>query len=646
MIVSQPKPITVGQQEKFTLEVSAHGKPEPSYQWYKNNKKYDGAISNKFQIDSAILADSAEYHCVILNGVGKAIETSKVVVKVFDQTTVVKMNIKVNKYDPKLKCHHFFPEDFEKKASDVVTDRVLVTKVKGIGNSNITICNRTACSKNPCKNDGECSLSGNGGYQCTCKAAWTGTNCENDVNECELSSLCTDAGTCRNLNGSFACKCPAGLTGRRCEYKKDACKPFSCKNEENCVPTEQEDFSCVKKSNEVTLVIDSKKLLGWDQNKKQTLEHFLNQILKTSQKATPITLRRRRRRDTSSFDFGDCTIHVIQNKIVNSTKTEVKLALDCRNETNSDVLSQVCSILLKSSVPSTVIEQCGANGEMKKVEKPKAPSAEAEVNIVVEKPDGKALGAKEATDLLKSKDFSEKVSTGGNFEIEEMTTAYPSQSSKKADSNTMVIVIAVIAVVVVVAVISGFIIYKRRGHADIKQSHMMSQRSVMTHAGVSSTELIPRVEVMSSNDNMAYDGNDEVNTNGTFMFEMPTGLKSSNNPEKKEENVLDIGYYHGNMSAERAENLLNQCSEAGTFLLYTNPEHLTFAVRTPAGLPRVRHFSLKKFNGRYTAQPGSSAAVTFDSITLMMEHYSVHAVSFEEDTPDVVLKEPLLKSAL
>lgn len=647
MIIFQPKSITVGQQEKFTLEVSAHGKPEPTYQWYKNNKKYDGGTSNKFQIDSAILADSAEYHCVIENGVGEAIETNKVVVKVFDQTTVVKVNIKVNKYDPKLKCHHFFPEDFEKTASGVVTDRVLVTKVKGIGNPNITICNRTACSKNPCKNDGECSLSGNGGYQCLCKAAWTGTNCENDVNECELSSLCTDAGTCRNLNGSFACKCPAGFSGRRCEYKKDACKPFPCKNEENCVPTEQGGFSCVKKSNEVTLVIDSKKLLGWDQNKKQSLEHFLNQILKTSQKATPITFRQRRRRDTSSFDFGDCTIHVIQNKIINSTKTEVKLALDCGNETNNDVLNQVCSILLKSSVPSTAIEQCGTNGEMKKAEKPRAPSAEAEINIVVEKPDGKALGAKEATDLLKSKDFSEKVSKGGNFEIEGMKTAYPSQSSKKGDNNTMVIVIAIIAVVVVVAVVAGFVIYKRRGHADIKQSHMMSQRSVMTHAGISSTELVPRVEVMSSNENMAYEGNDEINTSGTFMFEMPTGLKSSNAPEKKEENVLDIGYYHGNMSAERAENLLSQCSEAGTFILYTNPEqHLTFAVCTPGGLPRVRQFSLKKSNGRYTAQPGSSAAVTFNSITLVMEHYSVHAVSFEEDTPDIVLKEPLLKSAL
>ena len=159
-IISQPKPITVGQDEKFTLEVKANGKPEPSYQWYVNDKRYDTAKTNKFEIKSAILADSADYHCVISNGVGEPIKTNKVTVKVFDQTTVVKVDVKINRYDPKLKCHHFFPEDFEKTASGIVTDQVLVTKVTGKGNSNITICNRTACSKNPCKNDGECSLLG------------------------------------------------------------------------------------------------------------------------------------------------------------------------------------------------------------------------------------------------------------------------------------------------------------------------------------------------------------------------------------------------------------------------------------------------------------------------------------------------------
>ena len=320
--------------------------------------------------------------------------------------------------------------------------------------------------------------------------------------------------------------------------------------------------------------------------------------------------------------------------------------MDCGNETSSDDLKKVCSILLKSSLPSTSIEQCGANGEVTKAEKPKVPDVEAEVNIVVQKSNGKALGAKEATDLLKKKDFTKKVSTGGGLTVEGMTTAYPKEE-KKEESNVMVIVIAVVAVVVIVALIAAFIVYRRRGKADINQSHVMSQRSAMTHAGVSSTELVPRVEVMSSKDNMAYDGNDEVNTNGTFMFEMPTGLKSSNSPDNKEENVLEIGYYHGNMSAVRAENLLSQCNEAGTYLLYTNPEqHLTFAVRTPVGDPRVRHFSLKKNSGKYTAQPGSSPAMTFNSINMAMEHYSVHAISFGETEPDVVLKEPLLKSAL
>jgi len=620
--------------------------PEPSYQWYKNGKKYDAATSNKFQFEEAILEDSAEYYCVVENLAGK-VETKKIKVKVFDQTTVVKIKVKVNNYDEKRKCHNFFPEDFEKAATNAVTDNVKVTSVS----SNITLCNRTVCSKNPCLHAGECSELKDGDYQCQCKAEWTGKNCENDVNECQLSGLCGQ-GACTNLNGTFSCKCPKELTGRRCEYENKACNSSSCQSDENCVPTEDNKHSCLKKSDEMTLVLDSKTLLNWDKNKKYSLEHFLNQILKASQNTATLYKRRRKRRDvTQSIDFGDCTLHIMHQEVVNQTKTKVKIALDCKDSNLTSVetgrlMQMICSKFFQGSDSTTKVEQCGKQGEMKKVEKKKVPPATTDVNVVVEK-EGKALDAKEAEDLLKKKDLSGKIGEGeSGFEVDGVEKAYPKKKNEKEESSSAITIIIAVGVVVVVAVaIVAFVLLRRKRQEEEKQSVVMQQRVAMTHANASTSDLIPRVEVMSAKENMAYDGGEEVNSDGTFMFEMPSVLKPSSS--KEAENVLDINYYHGNMSVAGAEKLLEQCSEPGAFLLYTNPEQLlTFAVLAPAGGPSVRHFSLKKSNGKFTAQPGEADSVTFDSINKVMEHFSVHSISFAETEPEVILREPFLKSAL
>ena len=76
-IISQPKAISVGQQERFVLEVNARGTPSPTYQWYKNDVKYERATSNKFEFESAIIEDTALYHCVVENRYAK-IQTKKV----------------------------------------------------------------------------------------------------------------------------------------------------------------------------------------------------------------------------------------------------------------------------------------------------------------------------------------------------------------------------------------------------------------------------------------------------------------------------------------------------------------------------------------------------------------------------------------
>ncbi|XP_060565748.1 mucin-like protein [Ruditapes philippinarum] len=50
--------------------------------------------------------------------------------------------------------------------------------------------------------------------QCKCKAGWYGDSCNNDVNECEDSRICSTISdtTCVNTFGSFLCDCLRGFT--------------------------------------------------------------------------------------------------------------------------------------------------------------------------------------------------------------------------------------------------------------------------------------------------------------------------------------------------------------------------------------------------------------------------------------------------
>lgn len=95
----------------------------------------------------------------------------------------------------------------------------------------------STCAPNPCQNGGSCSQTGNETYACTCKAGYSGTNCQNK-NVC-VPNPCKSGGACAVDNSKpegYSCTCPAGTVGPNCQYN-DVCAQvgqYVCPNGGTC----------------------------------------------------------------------------------------------------------------------------------------------------------------------------------------------------------------------------------------------------------------------------------------------------------------------------------------------------------------------------------------------------------------------------
>lgn len=76
------------------------------------------------------------------------------------------------------------------------------------------------CLSNPCKH-GNCSLSTNGGYICTCNGQYTGRNCDVMGRDPCRPNPCVN-GECQNLAFlTYRCICKQGFTGALCNLEQE-----------------------------------------------------------------------------------------------------------------------------------------------------------------------------------------------------------------------------------------------------------------------------------------------------------------------------------------------------------------------------------------------------------------------------------------
>lgn len=99
------------------------------------------------------------------------------------------------------------------------------------------------CSKSPCLNSGDCANTV-GSFRCSCQNGWTGNLCEHDIDECSLQQAkCLNEGTCLNTIGSYKCICPANWTGTDCKEATNPCASNPCGLGSICVVV-PDSFRC------------------------------------------------------------------------------------------------------------------------------------------------------------------------------------------------------------------------------------------------------------------------------------------------------------------------------------------------------------------------------------------------------------------
>lgn len=111
--------------------------------------------------------------------------------------------------------------------------------------------------------------------------------------------------------------------------------------------------------------------------------------------------------------------------------------------------------------------------------------------------------------------------------------------------------------------------------------------------------------------------------------------------------VPDAPWYYGNLTREEAEEMMGAQVKPGTFLVRKSAaEHeYILSIKAPEGGPSFRHLAMRHTSkDLFKVQFGAMEEREFSSMNDVIDHFQVTPITFDEDSPDVVLTNPWNKS--
>jgi hypothetical protein len=350
VITDGPKNTTIETGQTVSLVCIVDGLPSPEITWLFADdtgtvvvpSDFVGNNPSNFSFEVAPL-HSGFYQCEAVNEVGQATSPSAFL-QVYEPGNLIGVIIEVDAPSDDGSCQIFDQIDFQLQLQEVLGTDIVTTATVG------DICLQSPCLSNPCNNNGLCEASGDS-FTCRCMSGWDGSQCNNDVNECDHGP-CLNGGNCSNTEGSFNCDCLAGYEGHSCELETDACNNNTCTADEDCVPDDLIGYQCVPISDEIIVIINADA-----DEPSYIIEEQIEFVLGFNEPR-----KRKRRAVGTSLNHQSCKVRVTSTQRQSTQSSQVSFVIICSDGANvsSRVSVSDCERLVYSGLSMEC--QPGRNG--------------------------------------------------------------------------------------------------------------------------------------------------------------------------------------------------------------------------------------------------------------------------------------------